>query len=260
MLDGGELSEAPLGEFEHRVELLTTEWLALGRALQLDELAPPRHDDVEIDLRPMVFRVVEVEQQFAINQTATYRRHALAQDRVDRIPSRGVRFERPRQRDESPGDSQRAGPAIGLQYLAVDRHGSRAERIKIENGPQAAADQPLNFGCASIHLAAFTGFPGRGTGGQHVVLGRQPATRRVFLHPGRQRVFDRCGTEQHRAARFDEHTARRGADEVHLRANGTKFSRATSRQSSRHTSITRQTAEKPSGEEIARRANLIIRG
>ena len=61
MLDGGELSEAPLGEFEHGVELLATERLALGRTLQLDELTPAGHDDVEIDLGPMVFRVVEVE-------------------------------------------------------------------------------------------------------------------------------------------------------------------------------------------------------
>ena len=67
------------------------------------------------------------------------------------------------QRDEGAGDAGRARAAVGFEHVAVDEDRPLAERVEIDDGPQAAADQPLDFGRAAVEScrrarAAFAGW------------------------------------------------------------------------------------------------------
>ena len=85
--------------------------------------------------------------------------------------------ERDAERDEAAGDRGGAGAAVGLQHLAVDPDRPLAEGLAIDDAAQGAADQALD-----LHRAAGWAAPvdlalraGVGRGGDHGVLGRDPA-------------------------------------------------------------------------------------
>ena len=61
---------------------------------------------------------------------------------------------RQRQRDVAARDRGRARAAVGLQNVAVDRDRVLAERIAVDDGAQAAADEPLNLERAAALRAA----------------------------------------------------------------------------------------------------------
>ncbi len=61
------------------------------------------------------------------------------------------------QRDERAGDAGGARAAVGFEHVAVERDRALAERVQIDDRPQAAADQPLDFRGAAVDLAARRG-------------------------------------------------------------------------------------------------------
>ena len=79
------------------------------------------------------------------------------------------------QRDEGAGDAGGARAAVGFQHVAIDGDRPLAERVEIDDRPQAAADQPLDFGGAAVDLADVAPFARAGAAGQHAVFGRDPA-------------------------------------------------------------------------------------
>ena len=91
----------------------------------------------------------------------------LFADRADRID----------QGDKAAGDAGRAGAAVGLQHVAIDGDGAGAQGGQVDGGPQAAADEPLDFLAAAVDLAPLPFFTRGGAAGQHAVFGRDPAGR-----------------------------------------------------------------------------------
>ena len=49
------------------------------------------------------------------------------------------------ERDPRSGDGRGAGAAIGLEHVAIERDLALAERGKIGDGAERAADQPLDL-------------------------------------------------------------------------------------------------------------------
>src|SRR4051794_27478072 len=164
-------------ELEQAVELDAVERLPLGRPLHLDEAAPARHDDVEVDLGGRVLLVVEIEYGLPLDDPArdggdTRGERQLAQlARVDQPAERAV------QRDVAAADRCTARAAVGLQDVAVDPHGALAERLEVDDRAQRAADQALDLDRAAIRAAArgVALLPLAGRGRQHPVLRADPA-------------------------------------------------------------------------------------
>jgi hypothetical protein len=50
-----------------------------------------------------------------------------------------------RQRHPCPGDRRRAGAAVGLDDVAVELDHLLAEGVEVDDGAQAAADEPLDL-------------------------------------------------------------------------------------------------------------------
>ncbi len=78
--------------------------------------------------------------------------------------------------DERAVDGRGARAAVGFEHVAVDPERALAELVEIDDGPQAAADQPLDLDAAAVDLAALVArLAGVGGAGQHAVLGGEPA-------------------------------------------------------------------------------------
>src|SRR5580704_7290091 len=101
------------------------------------------------------------------------------------------------ERDPGACDGSGTGAAIGLDDVAIDGDLALAERLEIDDGTQAAPDQPLDFDGAAALLA------GRGLAPralqrcprQHAVFGGDPAAA-LALEPRRQAIFQ-GGGDQH---------------------------------------------------------------
>src|SRR5919199_1890663 len=111
-----------LREVEHRVEPGAAEDGPLGRRLHLDELFVVGHDDVHVDLRPRILRVVEVQEDLALDD----------RDRDRRAPRAAVR----------------------LEDIAVDPQRALAERLEVRHRPESPPDQPLDLDRAPALPAA----------------------------------------------------------------------------------------------------------
>ena len=83
--------------------------------------------------------------------------------------------------DECRRDRGGARAAVGVEHVGVDVDRARAERLPVDDGAQAAADQPLDLGGPAVGAAADSR---RRAAGQHRVLGRQPADRLPFEKRG----------------------------------------------------------------------------
>jgi hypothetical protein len=112
------------------------------------------------------------------------------------------------QRHARAGDRGGAGAAVGLQHVAVDGEGAFTERLEVDRGTQAAADQALDLLGAPALLA------GRGlalhaaAGGarQHAVLGGDPALA-LALEEARDLLVDAHVAQHARVAELDQHRA-----------------------------------------------------
>ena len=131
---------------------------------------------------------------------------------------------RKRERNVAAGDGGGAGSSIGLQNIAVNGDGPLAQRGPVDDGSQAAADEPLDLH-RSAGLFAANGFPevaGMGRARQHAVLGCYPPLVaslekrwNAFLHARRDqhpRAAELC---QHGALRMD-HEARNQSRRAHF--------------------------------------------
>ena len=121
----------------------------------------------------------------------------------------------PGQRHPGARDRRGAGAAVGLEDVAVDPDRSLAESAEVVDRAQRAAEQALDLDGAPF-LPPGAGLALRahaGRGGQHAVLGGQPAAPRP-REPARHAVVERRRAEDARAPEGDEHRAVRLLDEV----------------------------------------------
>ena len=128
------------------------------------------------------------------------------------------------ERDPGAGDGGGAGAAVGLDDVAVDGDLPLAERLEIDHGAQAAADQALNFNGAAVLLAGRGLAPRALERGarQHAVFGGDPAAR-LALEPGRQAVLERRGDQHMGVAEFHEARAFRVFHHAALERDGAQF-------------------------------------
>src|SRR5690606_3974840 len=125
------------------------------------------------------------------------------------------------QGDIGTGDRGGARAAVGLQHVAVEGDGAFAQRVAIDAGAQAAADQALDLERAPALLAArsLAVATGVGRARQHAVFGRDPARALAaqeagdpVLDAGRAQHPGFAECHQHRALRM----ARESALDAHL--------------------------------------------
>mmetsp|Transcript_5444 Transcript_5444/g.20871 ORF Transcript_5444/g.20871 Transcript_5444/m.20871 type:complete len:301 (-) Transcript_5444:5105-6007(-) len=208
LLGRQQLADALIGEVQQRVHFVAGEHHAFGRALQLDKAAGAGHHDVHVGVAGRVLGVFQVQQRHAGDDAdrnrcdrildRRLRNPALGQQPVDRILGR----------DEGAGDCRRAGAAVGLQHVAVQRDGALAEQGEVEHRAQRTADQALDLlrAAALLALGRFTVTAGVGGPRQHAVLGRHPALARAAL-VRRHALLDRGGAKHPCRAELDQHRA-----------------------------------------------------
>jgi hypothetical protein len=221
VLDFAEAGDATLGEAEQIVQRGARERRPLGGRLHLDQAALAGHHHVGVDLGPRVLAVVEVAERPAVDHADADRgdrpgqRHRLDQFAIEQF------LEGHPQGDEAAGDRGAARPAVGFEHVAVDVDAAFAERLEVDDDPQAAPDQPLDLHPAAVLLAlrdvALLAIAGRG--GQHRVLGGDPAFAAPH-HPARHLLGDRGGADHPRPPHRDQGRAVGAFDEAGVDGDG----------------------------------------
>ena len=174
MLESCQLPDSGPCQIEHCIQRLLVERCAFGCALDFDELAGARHDDVHIHLSAVVFLVVEIQDRTAVDNTNADCRDAVEED----WPFRPKLLHGFGQGHEATGDAGGTSSTVSLQDIAVNRDRVLAECFEIDNGPQTASDQPLNLCRAAIDLQSIARFASRRASGQHAVFCCDPAKHR----------------------------------------------------------------------------------
>src|SRR4029077_17905262 len=129
-----------------------------------------------------------------------------------------------KERDPGSGDRSGARSAVGLDDVAVDGDLTLAERLKINDRAQAAADQALDLDRASVLLAGrrFAARALERRARQHAIFGGDPAAR-LALKPGRQAVFQRCRDQNMGIAETHEARAFRVFHDAPFKRYGPQF-------------------------------------
>ena len=176
-----------------------------GAALNFDQLTLAGHHQVQVDLGPAVLGVVEVAQDFAVDDSQGHARDLVQERPTAQHPAR-VHFDQGIvQSDPRPADGGRARAAIGLQHVAVEPDRAFGHTTQVDHAPQRAADQALDFDRAPIDPpGSIAGLTSVGGGRKHRVLGRHP-TLALADQPARDGVRDRGRAEHDGVAEAREH-------------------------------------------------------
>jgi hypothetical protein len=160
-----------------------------------------RHDDVHVDLRLRVLRVVEVEQRLVADDPDRDRGDGSGQR-----PTEPETLERAAGRNVRPRDRSAARAAVGLQDVAVDPQRALAECLEIRHGAQRPPDQALDLDgppaeppARRLALRAIAG-----RRGQQRVLGGQP-TAALAVEPARHALLHGRGAQHLRLPLREEH-------------------------------------------------------
>ena len=210
MLQPGQLAAARHGEVKQLAEQVAAERLALGGALDLDEVAAGGAHDVHVGLRGHVLLVAQVEPGLAVDDADADRGHR-GEQRVALGPLPALEpGHRVGQRDVAAGHRGGAGAPVGLQHVAVDDDGVLAERLVVDAGPERAADQPgyLLGPAAQAALDRLAVTAGVGRPRQHRVLGGNPAEP-AAAPPARHILGDARRAQHPGPAELDQHRSLR---------------------------------------------------
>src|SRR5262245_47324385 len=110
--------------------------------------------------------------------------------------------------DEGAIDAGGARAAVGLEDVAIEPEGAFADLIEVDNGPQAAANEPLNLDATAIHLAGLVALFARfGAAWKLGIHGAVPAVALAFKKGGHA-ILDAGAAQHHRPTLAHEHTAR----------------------------------------------------
>ena len=140
-------------------------------------LPSERPDAVHVGLGGGVLQVAEIEPRLAADDARAHRGNRPAQRVAAKHPGLAEPGDRERQRDVTAGDRGGARSAVGDHDVAVDEDAPLAERLEVDRGAQAPADEPLDLLHASVHPALAPVALGAGlrAARQHRVLGGDPA-------------------------------------------------------------------------------------
>src|SRR5579872_3585631 len=126
LLESRDALDAAFCEREQLVEPLSRERILLGRRLDFDEPPVAGHDDVHVGVGVRVLRVVEVEHRHAVDDADG--------DRGDGVGERARQaeaVERTTAGDVRAADRGTTRAAVRLQDVAVEPHGSLAQRAEV---------------------------------------------------------------------------------------------------------------------------------
>ena len=186
-------------------QLLLGERAAFGRALDLDERAAGRADDVAVDVGLRIFRVGQVEDGLARADPDRHGGNRLAQRPAGNLSVATELRQGHGQRDAGARDPGAAGAAVGLEDVAVERDRALAEAAQLRDAAQRPADQPLNLERPAALLAERR-LAGRARvrgAREHAVLGRDPSAAGA-LQERRHAILDRGGAENLRVTQRDQ--------------------------------------------------------
>src|SRR3954468_13169326 len=192
-------TDAHLGQSEKLVKGGARERGPLRRRLHLDQAAVAGHHHVGVDFGIGVLAVIEVAEGAAVDEADADGGDGAGQrQRVEGFLVNQL-LEGLAEGDEPAGDRRGAGATVGFEHVAVDVDAAFAHRPEVDHNPQRAPDQPLDLDPTPILLAlrdiALLAVAGRG--GQHRVLGRDPAFP-LAHHPPRHLLLDRGGADHPR--------------------------------------------------------------
>src|SRR5450631_1202483 len=219
-----QLRDAGGGEIQERIELVAPERMAFSAALYFDVSAAVVHNDVHVGLSLGVLGVVEIEHGCSCDNADRYGRNLSVQRTcTDRAPPHeplaGLCKSNVR-----PGDRGRACPAVRLQHITIQRHGTLAERLQINDCAQRATDEALDLLSSAALFAArrLARTPRmRGTR-QHAVFGRYPPLA-FAAQKMRYAIFDTRGAQHLGIATLDEYRAFSMLAEAARQLHGTQL-------------------------------------
>ena len=122
-----QIIQSATSDREQREQFVVAERPMFRSALDFHEASIAGHDDVEVDTRPDIFDIVEVENRSPVHDADTDGRHTLCEDLARIDTEWHQRLYRIDQGDKPARDAQRPRAAIGLQHVAVDRDRAWAE-------------------------------------------------------------------------------------------------------------------------------------
>src|SRR2546426_8971045 len=208
-----QLSQARARRGQQALELTLRERLPLGRALDLDVAAGAGHDQVEVDLGGAVVGVGEVEQPAAADDPCAPRGGAAG----ERQPGQRTRGPQPLERKHeghvAAGDRRGAGPAVGLEHVAVDQDRALAERGHIHDRAETPPDQALDLVRAPARAAALALDALARAARQHGVLRRDPAPA-LAAQEGRHALLHGRRAHDPRRAHLDQRRPLGGREEA----------------------------------------------
>jgi hypothetical protein len=207
LLEGEKLSEAEMAEGEHGMELRFVERGFFAAALEFDETLVIGHNEVHIDLSIDVFGVAEIEEGRILDHSDTDSGDGVEEWVFCDFLSLDEALDGEGEGDEAAGDGGGSGAAVGLEDVAIDPDGARAEFEEVEGGAERTADETLDFLGTAVDAAA--GAIARLTLEcgirEHAVFGSDPTAEDVlFFHPARDGIFDCDGADDAGIAPFDE--------------------------------------------------------
>jgi hypothetical protein len=207
LLEVEKLSETELAEGEHGMELRFIEGRFFAAALEFDESLVIGHDKVHIDLGVDVFGVAEIEEGRVLDQSDTDGGDGVEEGGFGDFLRLEEALDGEGEGDKAAGDGGGSGAAVGLEDVAIDPDGARAEFDEVEGGAERSADESLDFLGTAVDAAAgavarFT--LERGVR-EHAVFCGDPAAEDVlFFHPAWDGFLDGDAADDASIAPFDE--------------------------------------------------------
>src|SRR5215469_5298707 len=197
----GELANTRPGKPQHLGEERLVKRGALGGRLDLDNPARTGQHEIRIGFGLRILGIVQVEHRRPGDDPTRDRGHAVVQWQIRQQLRRHQMLTGLVQRYIAAGHRGGAGATIRLQYVAINADLALAKPGQVDDGAQAAADQPLDLlGAAALpaarRLAVGTG---RGRARQHAVFGGDPTPARIaqkWRHP----FLERGGAQHMRVA------------------------------------------------------------
>ena len=150
-----------------------------------------------------VLGIIEVKQRIAVDNAHRDGSHlAGKRDALDlaRLDPHG---EGVVQRHPGAGDARCTRAAIGLNHIAVDGDGVLAERLHVDDGTQAAANEALDLHGATLAVGVLALAALAGRRRQHGVFRGHPAGL-SSLSPARHALLDSGGAQHARVAELGQ--------------------------------------------------------
>src|SRR6516225_9930957 len=144
-LTAGELGDARTSKPQHLGEKRLVKWCTLGRRLDLDDPARPGQHEVRVGFGLRILGIVKVEHCRPGDDPAGDRGNRIAQRQTRQQPCRYQTLARLMQRHIAAGHRGSPGTAIGLQHIGIDADLALADPGQMDDGPEAAPEQPLDL-------------------------------------------------------------------------------------------------------------------